>query len=178
MIYNKQTAGEPIIPKDKFMNSSNEAQIQKAYSIAWEQYSALGVDTDVAVSRLEDTAISLHCWQGDDVGGFERTGEALGGGLAATGNYPGKARTASELRSDLDLAYRLIPGSHRLNLHAMYAETGGKPVERNELQPEHFSAWIEWAKLNQHGLDFNPTCFSHPKAASGMTLASYDPGDS
>jgi L-rhamnose isomerase len=134
------------------------------------------VDTGRALETLEKITISLHCWQGDDVAGFERAGEALGGGLAATGNYPGKARSADELRSDLDKAYSLIPGTHRLNLHAMYAETGGKRVERNELQPEHFSAWIHWAKANQHGLDFNPTCFSHPKAADGMTLASYDEG--
>jgi L-rhamnose isomerase len=100
----------------------------------------------------------------------------LGGGIAATGNYPGKARNAVELRRDLDKAYSLIPGTHRLNLHAIYAETGGKKVERNELQPEHFSNWAEWAKENDHGIDFNPTFFSHPLADDGFTLASYDPG--
>jgi len=100
----------------------------------------------------------------------------LSGGIAATGNYPGKARTADELRGDLDQAYRLIPGSHRLNLHAMYLESGGRKVERNELRPEHFSSWVDWAKANEHGMDFNPTCFSHPKSASGFTLASYDEG--
>ena len=154
----------------------SDQQIQDAYALARERYTSLGVDTDRALEALSKISISVHCWQGDDVAGFEYTGEALGGGLAATGNYPGKARTADELRSDLDKAYSLIPGHHRLNLHAMYAETGGKKVERNELQPEHFSNWIHWAKANQHGLDFNPTCFSHPKAASGMTLASYDEG--
>jgi len=154
----------------------SDQQIQDAYALARERYTSLGVDTDRALEALSKISISVHCWQGDDVAGFEYTGEALGGGLAATGNYPGKARTADELRSDLDKAYSLIPGRHRLNLHAMYAETGGKKVERNELQPEHFSNWIHWAKANQHGLDFNPTCFSHPKAASGMTLASYDEG--
>jgi L-rhamnose isomerase len=153
-----------------------EQQIQIAYAHAKERYAWLGVDTETALEALEKITISLHCWQGDDVAGFEGTGEALGGGLAATGNYPGKARSADELRSDLDKAYSLIPGTHRLNLHAIYAETGGKKVERNELQPEHFSGWVQWAKANQHGLDFNPTCFSHPKAASGMTLASYDEG--
>jgi L-rhamnose isomerase len=107
------------------------------------------------------------------VGGFENAGE-LSGGIAATGNYPGKARTADELRRDLDKVYSLLPGQHRLNLHAFYAETGGHKVDRNELQPEHFANWLDWAKANQHGLDFNPTCFSHPKAASGFTLASYD----
>jgi L-rhamnose isomerase len=154
----------------------SDQQIQDAYALARERYRVLGVDTERALENLSQISISLHCWQGDDVGGFEHTGEALGGGLAATGNYPGKARTADELRGDLDRAYSLIPGHHRLNLHAMYAETGGKKVDRDELQPEHFSSWIQWAKANQHGLDFNPTCFSHPKAASGMTLASYDEG--
>ena len=148
----------------------------EAYRLAQERYAQLGVDTDRAVDRLAAIAISLHCWQGDDVAGFENPEGELGGGIAATGNYPGKARTADELRADLDLAYRLIPGRHRLNLHAIYAETDGKRVERNELRPEHFARWLDWARQNGHGLDFNPTCFSHPKAAGGFTLASYDPG--
>jgi len=148
----------------------------EAYRLAQERYAQLGVDTDRAVDRLAAIAISLHCWQGDDVAGFENPAGELGGGIAATGNYPGKARTADELRADLDLAYRLIPGRHRLNLHAIYAETDGKRVERNELRPEHFARWLDWARQNGHGLDFNPTCFSHPKAAGGFTLASYDPG--
>lgn len=146
------------------------------YTLARERYAALGVDTEAALQRLHTIALSLHCWQGDDVGGFENSGEALSGGLMATGNYPGKARTPAELRADLDQAYRLIPGQHRLNLHAMYAETDGKKVARNELRPEHFAAWADWAKANRHGVDFNPSCFSHPQAASGFTLASYDPG--
>ena len=152
-----------------------EGSIQAAYELARERYAALGVDTEKALTGLSQVAISLHCWQGDDVGGFETAGGELGGGLAATGNYPGKARTADELRSDLDVAYRLIPGHHRLNLHAIYAETGGKQIERTDLQPEHFAGWLDWAKANNHGLDFNPTCFSHPMAADGFTLASYDP---
>jgi len=115
-----------------------------------------------------------HCWQGDDVGGFESPDAELSGGIAATGNYPGKARTADELRSDLDLAYSLIPGRHRLNLHAIYAETGGVRVERDALQPEHFANWVAWAREKGHGLDFNPTFFSHPKADDGFTLAHYD----
>jgi L-rhamnose isomerase len=118
----------------------------------------------------------LHCWQGDDVTGFENTSEGLSGGIAATGNYPGKARNAQELRRDLDKAYSLIPGTHRLNLHALYAETGGQRVDRNDLRPEHFAAWVNWAKANKHGLDFNPSYFSHPKAADNFTLASYDAG--
>jgi L-rhamnose isomerase len=153
-----------------------DKQIQAAYAAAEERYAALGVDIDVALKALARISISMHCWQGDDVGGFESPDAELGGGIAATGNYPGKARTADELRSDLDKAYSLIPGTHRLNLHAIYAETGGRKVERNELQPEHFAAWIDWARENGHGIDFNPTCFSHPLAASGFTLASYDEG--
>jgi L-rhamnose isomerase len=156
-------------------NPTNQ-QIEAAYSLARERYALLGVDTEQALATLGQVALSLHCWQGDDVGGFESAGEALSGGIAATGNYPGKARTADELRRDLDQAYRLIPGSHRLNLHAMYAETGGRKVERNELRPEHFAAWTEWAKQKHHGIDFNPSCFSHPMSASGFTLASYDEG--
>lgn len=153
-----------------------ENQILSAYVAAKDRYALIGVNVDRALETLTGVALSLHCWQGDDVGGFENTGEMLGGGLAATGNYPGKARTADELRTDLDQAYRLIPGRHRLNLHAMYAETGGARVERNALLPEHFTAWLDWAKANDHGVDFNPSCFSHPKAASGFTLASYDAG--
>ncbi|MBI5959833.1 MAG: L-rhamnose isomerase [Chloroflexi bacterium] len=154
-------------------NPTNE-QITAAYQLARERYAMLDVDADQAVEKLAQVAISLHCWQGDDVGGFEAPDAALGGGIATTGNYPGKARNADELRSDLNLAYRLIPGTHRLNLHAIYAETGGRKVERNALLPEHFSAWAGWAKENHHGLDFNPTCFSHPLAESGFTLSSYD----
>jgi L-rhamnose isomerase len=153
-----------------------EKQIQDAYALAKERYALLGVDADQALDRLAQIPISLHCWQGDDVAGFENTGQALSGGIAATGNYPGKARNAEELRRDLDETFRLIPGAHRLNLHSLYAETGGRTVERNQLRPEHFSAWVEWARANKHGLDFNPSLFSHPKAASGLTLASYDAG--
>ncbi len=153
-----------------------EERILSAYVAAKDRYALIGVDANRAMETLAQVALSLHCWQGDDVGGFENTGEMLGGGLAATGNYPGKARTADELRADLDQAYRLIPGRHRLSLHAMYAETGGARVERSALLPEHFSAWVDWAKAGGHGVDFNPSCFSHPKAASGFTLASYDAG--
>lgn len=153
-----------------------EKQIQDVYALAHERYAAFGVNTDHALTDLARISLSLHCWQGDDVAGFENSGEALSGGIAATGNYPGRARNADELRRDLDLAYALIPGQHRLNLHALYAETNGARVERNELRPEHFAAWMDWAKAKQHALDFNPTLFSHPRAASGFTLASYDRG--
>lgn len=157
------------------MKKPTDTQIQQAYDLAKQRYAALGVDIDQALAALEGVAISIHCWQGDDVGGFENPGGELGGGLAATGHYPGKARSADELRRDLDVVYSLMPGSHRLNLHAIYAEIGGKKVERNDLRPEHFSAWKDWAKANHHGLDFNPTLFSHPKAADGFTLSHRDP---
>lgn len=153
-----------------------EKDIREAYDLARERYAGLGVDTATALDRLRQVAISLHCWQGDDVSGFEAEEGELGGGLAVTGNYPGRARTASELRQDLDKTYSLIPGTHRLNLHAIYAETGGQPVERNELRPQHFANWVDWAREKGHGLDFNPTLFSHPLAQDGFTLASADEG--
>lgn len=153
----------------------SESSIQNAYDLAKERYAALNVDTETALALLEQVSISLHCWQGDDVGGFENPGGDLTGGIATTGNYPGKARDAEELRRDLDVVYSLLPGSHRLNLHAIYLETDEK-VERNAIEPRHFSAWKDWAKANQHGVDFNPTCFSHPKSADGFTLAHRDPG--
>ena len=149
--------------------------IEKMYELARQRYAGLGVDSDKAMERLSKIAISLHCWQGDDVGGFESSDGLSGGGIMATGAYPGKARTADELRADLDKALSLIPGKHRLNLHAMYAEAKGK-VDRNELEPEHFAAWIDWAKANGLGMDFNGSFFSHPKADSGFTLASADEG--
>ncbi len=145
-----------------------------AYSIARDAYSALGVDTEAALDALAAIPVSLHCWQGDDVAGFERAG-ALDGGIAATGSYPGKARNADELRADIEQAMRLIPGPHRLNLHAIYADYYGPRVPRDELAPEHFQRWIDWARERKTGLDFNPTCFSHPLAADGLTLAHPDP---
>src|SRR5438067_843664 len=151
-----------------------DGQLQNAFNIAKERYAGIGVDADKALDTLGQISLSLHCWQGDDVAGFEASDSALGGGLAATGNYPGKARTPQELRKDLNRTYSLIPGNHRLNLHAIYAETAGKRVERDRLQPMHFAAWVEWARTNNHGLDFNPTLFSHPLAESGFTLSSYD----
>jgi L-rhamnose isomerase len=155
------------------MNQPSQTQIEQAYFLAKERYAALGVDTEKVLATLKPVSISLHCWQGDDVGGFENPGGELGGGIAATGNYPGKARNADELRRDLDVVYSLLPGSHRLNLHAIYLESDTK-VERNKIEPRHFSAWKDWAKANHHGVDFNPTCFSHTKAADGFTLAHRD----
>jgi L-rhamnose isomerase len=154
---------------------NNSKNINKAYEAARQCYAELDVDTEQAIEKLNKIAISIHCWQGDDVGGFESSEGLSDGGIIATGGYPGKARTPDELRQDIEKAMSLIPGKHRLNLHAIYAETKGK-VERNELRPEHFSTWIDWAKAKGIGMDFNPTFFSHPKAASGFTLASTDKG--
>ena len=149
--------------------------VRQAYQIAAEQYGSEGVDVESALARLASIPISLHCWQGDDVGGFEKPGAQLsGGGIQATGNYPGKARTLAELRSDLEKALSLVPGRHRLNLHASYLDYGGRPVERNQIEVRHFQSWIDWARQHGLGLDFNPTYFSHPKAADGFTLAHPD----
>ncbi len=151
-------------------------KIEATFKLAHERYAALGVDADAALRTLATLPVSLHCWQGDDVGGFETGGGTLGGGIAVTGNHPGKARTPDELRADLDKVLSLIPGTHRLNLHAFYGEFGGKKVDRDEIEPVHFKNWIAWAKANGLGLDFNPTCFAHPKAADGFTLSHRDKG--
>lgn len=153
---------------------SAETNVESAYRLAKERYAECGVDTEAALARLEKVPISLHCWQGDDVGGFERGESELGGGLAVTGNYPGKARTPEELRSDAEKALSLIPGKHRFNLHACYLEARGKRVDRDEIEPAHFQGWIDWAKARGLGMDFNPTYFAHPKAADGWTLAHRD----
>ena len=145
------------------------------YQTSKQAYADLGIDTETALEHLASVPISLHCWQGDDVGGFEREGAELsGGGIQATGNYPGKARSLEELRSDLDQVYALLPGKHRLNLHASYGDFGGKKVERNEITSAHFQGWIDWAKERGLGLDFNPTFFSHPLADDGATLTHRD----
>ena len=147
------------------------------YSFAQETYAALGVDTEAVLKRLPSIPISLHCWQGDDVGGFEDPEAGLtGGGIQATGNYPGKARTLEQLRSDLEKALSLIPGKHRVNLHASYADTGGKKVERNALTTTQFQSWIDWCGERGLGMDFNPTFFSHPLANDGFTLTHPDAG--
>jgi len=152
-----------------------ENRINKSYELAKDAYAQIGVDTDVVMDKLSKIAVSLHCWQGDDVSGFERAGAELGGGgIQATGNYPGKAHTIDHLRADLDMALGLIPGTHKLNLHACYLDNGGKYVERNEVGIEHFQSWIDWAKAKGMGLDFNPTYFSHPRADDGFTLSSGD----
>jgi len=150
-----------------------KATIEIAYGLAKERYAEFGVDADAALRTLSGVSISLHCWQGDDVGGFERAG-SLDGGIMATGNYPGKARNADELRADLEEVLRLVPGRHRLNLHAIYLETGGCRVDRAAIDVTHFQRWIDWAADQRIGMDFNPTYFAHPKAADGFTLAHRD----
>jgi L-rhamnose isomerase len=152
----------------------SDRAIEQAFELACERYAALGVDVEAAIERLKTTPISLHCWQGDDVGGFENPDAELGGGLAVTGNYPGKARTPDELRADIEMALSLIPGRHRLNLHAFYAEAGGRKIDRDQLNVEHFRRWIDWAKDRGLGMDFNPTYFAHELARDGFTLAHSD----
>ena len=156
--------------------ADHTAHIEPAYASAKQRYADLGVDTDRALEQLAKVPISLHCWQGDDNTGFENLGVDMGGGLAITGNYPGKARTPDELRADYAAALSLVPGTHRVNLHSMYAETGGRKVDRNAFEPSHYTAWIDWAKAKGLGIDFNPTCYAHPLAADGLTLAHPDAG--
>jgi L-rhamnose isomerase len=151
----------------------NKEFVEKAYILAKEQYAALGVDTDAVIEKMKEVVISLHCWQTDDVGGFETPDATLsGGGIQATGNYPGKAKNIEQMRQDLDKVMSLLPGKQRLNLHAIYGEFGGKMVDRDQIDVEHFQGWINWAKERGMGLDFNATCFSHPKASDGFTLSS------
>jgi L-rhamnose isomerase len=149
--------------------------VQTAYDLARERFAALGVDAEAALARLDAVAVSMHCWQGDDVRGFENPTGALTGGIQVSGNYPGRARSPDELRADLDLAMSLIPGPKRLNLHAIYLEAAEK-VERDAIEPKHFANWVAWAKAKGIGLDFNPTCFSHPLSADGWTLSHPDAG--
>lgn len=143
---------------------------------AKESYASIGVDVEAAMQQLAATPISLHCWQGDDVGGFENPGGELGSGLAVTGNYPGKARTLEELRQDLEAAYALLPGKHRLNLHAIYGDFSSGAVDRDAIGVKHFQSWIDWCQAQGVGMDFNPTCFGHPKADDGFTLSHPDKG--
>lgn len=149
--------------------------IEKAYAIARERYAEIGVDTEQALAALQNISLSLHCWQADDVTGFENRGGDLTGGIQATGNYPGKARNIEELRADILKAKSFIPGTHRLNLHEIYGEFGGETVDRDQVEPRHFQGWIEWAKEHGMKLDFNSTSFSHPKSGD-LSLANPDPG--
>ena len=151
-------------------------EIEIAYQTAKKEYAQWDIDVDLAMKNLGQIALSIHCWQGDDVGGFEKPDSRLsGGGIQVTGNYPGKARTINELRKDLHQVYAMIPGTHRLNLHAIYGEFGEQFVDRDQIEPGHFLGWIDWAEQEGIKIDFNCTCFSHPKADSGYTLSSKDP---
>jgi len=155
----------------------SSASIAAAYSLARERFAELGVDTDAALKQLAGVSISLHCWQGDDVGGFENPGGTLGDGLAVTGHYPGKARTPQELRDDLTRVFSLLPGKHRLNLHASYADIPNRALgrDRDSIEADQFQDWIAWARAQQIGLDFNQTYFGHPNVKSGFTLTHRDP---
>ncbi|MFD3227584.1 L-rhamnose isomerase [Rahnella aceris] len=150
------------------------SSIDQAWTLAKERFAQLGIDAEAAIKQLDTLPVSIHCWQGDDVAGFENPEGNLTGGIQATGNYPGKARNAQQLRADLELAISMIPGPNRLNLHAIYLESD-KPVARNEIEPKHFTGWVDWAKKNKLGLDFNPSCFSHPLSADGFTLSHANP---
>lgn len=151
----------------------NKERIEKAYQLAKEEYAELGVNTDLVLEKMNDVAISLHCWQTDDVGGFETPDATLsGGGIQATGNYPGKATTIAEMRTDLEKVLSLLPGKQRLNLHAIYGDFQGELVDRDQIEVKHFQSWIDWCKSQGIGMDFNASCFSHPKSADGFTLSS------
>lgn len=151
----------------------NTEQLKQAYQVAKERYAAIGVDTDAALKKLQDIKISMHCWQGDDVKGFLTPEGELTGGIMSTGNYPGAATSPEKLRQDLEKAFSLIPGQHKLNLHAIYLDTDEK-VDLNEIEPKHFEKWVAWAKEQGLGLDFNPTFFSHPMMKDGFTLSHPD----
>ena len=151
---------------------SNANRMKQAYELAKERYAAIGVDTDAAIAKMENVNISLHCWQTDDVCGFETTDRELSGGIQTTGNYPGKATTIDQMRGDLEKVLALLPGKQRLNLHAIYGDFKGEKVDRDEIEVKHFQSWIDWCKAQGIGMDFNATCFSHDKAADGFTLSS------
>jgi L-rhamnose isomerase len=153
-------------------NYNVETRVNEGYAYAKAAYAALGIDTDAVLEKMKSRQVSLHCWQGDDVNGFEITAGGTSGGILSTGNYPGAARNGDELRADYEMALSLIPGKHRINLHAIYAETDGEIVERDQIKIEHFRKWIDWAKKLGVGIDFNPSCFGHPMAATGFTLGS------
>ena len=151
----------------------NKDRIEQAYQLAKEQYAELGVNTDAVLEKMNEVVISLHCWQTDDVGGFETPDSSLsGGGIQATGNYPGKAHTIQQVRDDLEKVLSLLPGKQRLNLHAIYGDFQGERIDRDQIEPIHFQSWIDWCKKQGIGMDFNASCFSHPRAADGYTLSS------
>lgn len=153
----------------------NEKTREQAYEVAKAQYAALGVNAEKAIETLNSVPISIHCWQADDVSGFENPSGELTGGIQTTGNYPGKARNIDELKADLEKVLTLVPGKHRISLHATYGDFGNTFVDRDQIEPKHFQSWIDWAKKHDVKLDFNSTFFSHPKSSSGYTLSDFDP---
>ena len=171
--HHRNDQGTQLVRNSIELTMNSDSKTERAYELAVERYSEIGVNAQAALDILRQVSISVHCWQGDDVGGFEGGDTELGNGLAVTGNYPGRARTVDELRSDLQTAYSLIPGRHRLNLHAMYGEFP-TAVDRDQIEVAHFQGWIDWAAQQQVKLDFNPSYFAHEKAADGMTLAHSD----
>ena len=148
--------------------------MNEEYRIAKEKYASIGVDTEAAIKRVSEIPVSIHCWQGDDVRGFETPDGDLTGGIQTTGNFPGRAKNIDQLRQDIEMVFSLVPGVNRLNLHAIYLDNGGKKVERNKIEPKHFASWVDWAKYNKVGLDFNPTCFSSPMLKDGLSLSHPD----
>jgi L-rhamnose isomerase len=162
----------PFLPEKTMPRK--RAAVDIGYAAAKDSFATWGVDTETALRALAAIPISLHCWQGDDVAGFEPLKSALSGGIAVTGNYPGKARTLDELREDIDKALSLIPGNHRLNLHASYGDFADQPTDRDQIEPRHFESWIQWGDSRLHGIDFNPTLFAHPLAEDGFTLSHPD----
>jgi L-rhamnose isomerase len=168
-------SGTVSFQKEWIMSKAAPDNIEAAYGYAKEAYAKFSVNTDKAIKAALGIPVSIHCWQGDDVVGFEGAQSLSGGGILATGNYPGRARNGDELRQDAEFAFSLIPGKKRFNLHMLYAETGGKKVSRDKLEPEHFSKWMNWSKKKKIPLDFNPSYFAHPMAESGFTLSSADP---
>lgn len=145
--------------------------VKESYELAKKRYAEIGIDTDAVLKKLKGVSVSMHCWQGDDVTGFENPDGQLTGGIQATGNYPGKAHNAEQLRADLEKAFSMIPGKHRVNLHAIYGEFDGETVERDKIGTKHFTKWVAWAKKNGLGLDFNPSCFSHANSTDGLTIS-------
>ena len=153
----------------------DKGRIEKAYQLAKEEYAALGVNTDAVLEKMNDVVISLHCWQTDDVGGFETPdAELSGGGIQTTGNYPGKAKSIADVRADIEKVMSLLPGKQRLNLHAIYGDFAGEFIDRDQIEVKHYQSWIDWCKAQGIGLDFNASCFAHPKADGGFTLSSKD----
>lgn len=155
------------------MTMKKEVLVEKAYEIAKERYAAVGVDVDKILAKIQEISISLHCWQTDDVVGFENLGNIGGGGIQATGNYPGRARNIDEVRTDIEEVLKYVGGNHRFNLHAIYGDFGGKAIDRDQILPEHFTSWMDWAKEKNLKLDFNSSSFGHPKSGD-LTLASPD----